>query len=128
MWPPEHTKRVKGARTALVRADFYSILTRLQRHHNCKVCLLRPQLVTIIKKRCEMNKPQDTRAFFKNAKFVKATGSFTGGGGDSCVEVAKQGEFYGVRDSKDPNGPVLAYTEDEWRVFVDAVRDGEFNF
>ncbi|MET7708896.1 DUF397 domain-containing protein [Micromonospora sp. NPDC005413] len=41
----------------------------------------------------------------------------SGPDGGNCVEVA-------VRDSKDPTGPVLAFTPDAWRAFVgsDAVR------
>ncbi len=27
-----------------------------------------------------------------------------------CVEVARMGEIIGVRDSKDPSGPILAFT------------------
>lgn len=29
-----------------------------------------------------------------------------------------------VRDSKDPDGPVLSFSPDEWRAFVDGVRAG----
>jgi hypothetical protein len=32
-----------------------------------------------------------------------------------------------VRDSKDPQGPVLLFTPDEWRAFVGGVRNGEFD-
>jgi hypothetical protein len=32
-----------------------------------------------------------------------------------------------VRDSKDQTGPVLAFTSHEWRVFVAAVKAGEFD-
>lgn len=48
-------------------------------------------------------------------------------GGD-CVEVA--GNLPGavaVRDSKDPDGPVLVFTPAEWDAFVGGVVDGEFN-
>ena len=76
-----------------------------------------------------MDKPSDPREFFKGSQFIKAAASGGGGsGGDICVEVTKREGFVGVRDSKNPDGPVLAYTEQEWRVFIDAARNGEFDF
>lgn len=76
-----------------------------------------------------MLKPTDAQSYFKNAKFFKASGSrkSLGGGGEVCVEVAKKGDFIGVRDSKNPSGPVLAYTKEEWRVFIEGVKNGEFD-
>ncbi len=44
-----------------------------------------------------------------------------------CVEVAKDGNTIKVRDSKDPNGPVLNFTESEWEAFLDGATRGEFN-
>jgi hypothetical protein len=32
-----------------------------------------------------------------------------------------------VRDSKDPEGPVLSFTLQEWRAFTDGVKAGEFD-
>jgi hypothetical protein len=32
-----------------------------------------------------------------------------------------------VRDSKDPDGPVLLYTPREWDAFLDGVKRGEFD-
>jgi predicted secreted Zn-dependent protease len=43
-----------------------------------------------------------------------------------CVEVAARPGLVLVRDSKDPQGPVLAFTPDEWRAFADGIRSGEF--
>ena len=48
------------------------------------------------------------------------------GGGD-CVEVAVVGDRVRVRDSKNPGGPVLPFTQDEWDAFVGGVKDGEFD-
>jgi hypothetical protein len=31
-----------------------------------------------------------------------------------------------VRDSKDPHGPVLAFTSGEWRAFLVGVSEGQF--
>jgi len=46
----------------------------------------------------------------------------------SCVEVAEApGDARLVRDSKDPAGPVLAFTSAEWAAFVQGVKAGEFD-
>jgi hypothetical protein len=43
----------------------------------------------------------------------------------NCVEVAQlAGELIGVRDSKDPRGPVLRFSRAEWDAFVSGVRSG----
>ncbi len=45
----------------------------------------------------------------------------------ACVEVADlDGGGRAVRDSKDPTGPVLKFTEAEWSSFIAGVRAGEF--
>ncbi len=44
-----------------------------------------------------------------------------------CVEVAVAAGGILVRDSKDPAGPVLAFTGGEWDAFLAGVRDGEFD-
>lgn len=43
--------------------------------------------------------------------------SYSGYNGD-CVQVAAAGNAILVRDSKDPAGPVLAFTPAEWRAFL----------
>ena len=50
------------------------------------------------------------------------------GGSNNCVEAADgaPGEQVWVRDSKNPDGPVLKFTSAEWKAFVAGVRDGEF--
>jgi hypothetical protein len=48
------------------------------------------------------------------------------GGNGNCVEVAFLDGAVGVRDSKDPSGPVLVFTPGEWAAFVGGVQDGEF--
>ena len=51
----------------------------------------------------------------------------SGGTGGNCVEVAcNVPRVVAVRDSKDPEGPRLAFTPDEWRVFTAGVKAGEF--
>lgn len=44
-----------------------------------------------------------------------------------CVEVAIDGPHILMRDSKNPKGPVLRFSLDEWRVFVRGVVAGEFS-
>jgi hypothetical protein len=46
---------------------------------------------------------------------------------DNCVEVAFVDGAIAVRDSKDPEGPVLIFTPAEWDAFVGGVKDGEFD-
>jgi hypothetical protein len=48
---------------------------------------------------------------------------YSGSHGD-CVEVALDGDTVCVRDSKDPDGPVLRFTLAEWAAFLAAVREG----
>ncbi len=60
------------------------------------------------------------------AKWVKSSRSSGSGSGD-CVEVARNLDgVVAVRDSKNPDGPVLVFTPSEWRAFLDGAKDGEF--
>jgi hypothetical protein len=49
------------------------------------------------------------------------------GGQGNCVEVAGMPVAVGVRDSKDPSGPVLVFARSEWKAFVDGVKSGDFD-
>jgi uncharacterized protein DUF397 len=54
--------------------------------------------------------------------------SWSGGNGGDCVEVARNlPGAVAVRDSKDPGGPKLVFTPDEWRAFTAGVTAGEFD-
>lgn len=46
---------------------------------------------------------------------------------DNCVEVAFVPGAIGVRDSKNPTGPALLFTPEEWDAFVGGAKDGEFD-
>ena len=47
--------------------------------------------------------------------------------GANCVEVARTALGHvAVRDSKDPSGPPLRSTLDEWTAFVSGIKSGEF--
>jgi hypothetical protein len=60
-----------------------------------------------------------------NTIWVKSSLSFSNG---NCVEVARlPGGAVGVRDSRDPGGPVLRFTPGEWGVFAGRARLGEFD-
>ncbi|WP_053698248.1 DUF397 domain-containing protein [Streptomyces sp. NRRL F-5755] len=55
--------------------------------------------------------------------FVKSSYSSPAGG--ECVEVATNvPAVVAVRDSKQPSGPALLFTEREWLAFRSAVIDG----
>lgn len=47
----------------------------------------------------------------------------------NCVELAKlpDGAGVAVRNSRDPDGPVLVYTVDEIKAFLLGAVDGDFN-
>ena len=65
------------------------------------------------------------RPTFAGPYWVKSTLSLANG---NCVEVADlPGGRIGVRNSRDPNGPVLRFTSDEWRAFLGGARNGEFD-
>ena len=49
--------------------------------------------------------------------------SYSGNGGGDCVEVAPGlPGVIAVRDSKDPDGPVLVVSRDEWARFTARLR------
>ena len=65
------------------------------------------------------------RVDLANAAWQKSTRS--GPYSDNCVEVAFVDGAIAVRDSKDPHGPVLLFTQGEWDAFVGGTKDGEFD-
>ena len=60
-------------------------------------------------------------------RWVKSSAS---GGTDNaqCVETTsiKEGEIL-VRNSRDPEGPILAFTKAEWVAFIIGAKAGEFD-
>jgi hypothetical protein len=56
-----------------------------------------------------------------HATWRKSSRSNDGGEG-ACVEVAELPDRVAMRDSKDPAGPVLAFTHAEWHVFLGRIR------
>ncbi|TVL89156.1 DUF397 domain-containing protein [Streptomyces sp. SAJ15] len=63
-----------------------------------------------------------TRGFhLRGVTWRKST--YSGGGGGDCVEVGHRPTGYvPVRDSKNPDGPVLVFPAPAWAVFIDAVK------
>jgi Domain of unknown function (DUF397) len=45
----------------------------------------------------------------------------------SCVRIAQKGDMVLIGDSKDPEGPVLAYSTAEWRTFAEGLKQGDFD-
>jgi hypothetical protein len=56
--------------------------------------------------------------------WLKARSSTANG---HCVEIASASGNIAIRDSKDPDGPILVYTTSEFRAFLDGARNGEFD-
>ena len=49
-------------------------------------------------------------------------------GSGACVLGARlENGGMAVKDSKDPDGPVLVFTRDEWQAFIEGVKLGEFD-
>ncbi len=49
------------------------------------------------------------------------------GSGDACVEVAGLNAVVGVRDSKNPSGPALAFDRRTWALFAGQAKTGQFD-
>lgn len=46
----------------------------------------------------------------------------------SCVEVRRtEGDNIQVRDSKNPEGPMLTFGTAEWKAFINGTKDNEFS-
>ncbi len=53
--------------------------------------------------------------------------SYSSNGGADCVETAMAGPLVAVRDSKDPDGPRLAFGAGAWGTFLDQVKHGQLD-
>lgn len=51
--------------------------------------------------------------------------SYSSAEGQNCVEAAAIPGGAAVRDSKNPDGPALAFTAGEWRAFLNRLRSGQ---
>jgi hypothetical protein len=59
-----------------------------------------------------------------NTGWIKATASSDGG---DCVQLRRSGDTVEVRDSKDPDGPVLHFTPSEFAAWLDGAKRAEFD-
>jgi Domain of unknown function (DUF397) len=54
--------------------------------------------------------------------------SYSGDNGGGCVEIASNlPGIIAVRDSKDPDGPALAFPPEAWSALVQGIKHGEFD-
>jgi hypothetical protein len=65
-----------------------------------------------------------SEAELQSLAWLKAKSSTNNG---QCVEIASTADKVAIRDSKDPDGPVLVYTPGEFRAFLEGARNGEFD-
>lgn len=55
------------------------------------------------------------------------------GNGANCVETAvvdnkvDAGRLFLIRDSKNPDGAFLVFSQAEWDGFIDSIKEGKFN-
>lgn len=56
--------------------------------------------------------------------WLKAQSSSANG---ACVEIARTAGKIAIRDSKDPDGPILVYTPAEFKAFLSGAQNGEFD-
>jgi hypothetical protein len=52
--------------------------------------------------------------------------SYSGNTGN-CVEIAITGRVVAVRDSKNPDGPHLAFALHDWQAFAQGVKTGQYS-
>ena len=50
------------------------------------------------------------------------TSSYSGSNGGTCIEVGAAGSAIAVRDSKNQDGPHLAFSADTWQAFTDHLK------
>lgn len=48
-------------------------------------------------------------------------------GGGNCIQVMRRNDVIMIADSKDPRGPILSYTLQEFDAFLDGAKRGEFD-
>ena len=67
----------------------------------------------------------DLDIYLSAASWHKST--YSGGGGQNCVEVAVIPGSVAIRDSKDPSGPVHVVTPEVFRDLVSRIKRGDFD-
>jgi hypothetical protein len=59
-----------------------------------------------------------------STEWIRATAD---GDNGQCVELRRTEDGVDIRDSKDPDGPVLHYTPAEFAAWLDGAKKGEFD-
>jgi uncharacterized protein DUF397 len=54
-----------------------------------------------------------------------AKSSYSTSNGGNCVEARDAAQAVQVRDSKNPDGPVLMFAKSDWRAFTTEVKNGQ---
>lgn len=62
---------------------------------------------------------------WSRVSFVKASASSIDG--NECVEVGRVGDMFAIRNSEEPDGPLVEFTKAEMVAFAEGVRAGEFD-
>ncbi|WNI14690.1 DUF397 domain-containing protein [Actinacidiphila sp. ITFR-21] len=52
--------------------------------------------------------------------------SYSGSENAACLEITSHGDQIATRDSKNPTGPALVFSQDAWAAFVRDVVSGSF--
>ncbi len=47
--------------------------------------------------------------------------------GGTCVQVAADQNTILIRNSQQPDGPLIEYTSEEWLEFVSGIKNGDFD-
>jgi hypothetical protein len=63
---------------------------------------------------------------FDRSRAVWRKSTRSNGSGGDCVEFAQVDGVVGMRDSKDPSGPVLVFSAESWTAFVAGIKAGGF--
>jgi hypothetical protein len=54
------------------------------------------------------------------------TSTYTGNGGNTCVEVRPRPEGVDIRDTKDRPGGTLSVSPEAWAAFIGGIKAGNF--
>jgi Domain of unknown function (DUF397) len=57
-----------------------------------------------------------------NHAIIWRTASYSGNSGGQCIEVGNADRTVAVRDSKDPDGPRLAFAREAWQAFASKLK------
>lgn len=73
----------------------------------------------------QQEKPAAYELDLSNAEWLRAEESE---GEEEAIEIAFVDEYIAMRNSAEPDGTILVFTQAEWDAFVLGAKDGEFDF